>query len=122
MRDDSWPCRSVLAIAEPGFGSPHGARSEATRRRRPRGWIVAANPAFWRHEDCLWRTEAPASYEYLFRGDESFVVLEGSVSIELAETGERVDLKAGDIASFNNGTRSVWAFTEPFKKFTVISA
>jgi uncharacterized protein len=74
------------------------------------------------HEACLWRTEAPASYEYLFDGDESFVVLEGSVSIELVDTGERVDLKAGDIASFNDGTRSVWTFTEPFKKFTVISA
>jgi hypothetical protein len=43
------------------------------------------------------------------------------VSIELVETGERVELKAGDIASFPNGTRSVWTFSEPFKKFTVIS-
>jgi uncharacterized cupin superfamily protein len=74
------------------------------------------------HEACLWRTGAPASYEYLFTGDESFVVLEGSVSIELTDTGERVDLVAGDIATFNKGTRSVWTFTEPFKKFTVISA
>jgi uncharacterized cupin superfamily protein len=74
------------------------------------------------HEACLWRTGAPARYEYLFTGDESFQVLEGSVSIELPETGERVELEAGDIASFDGGTRSVWTFTEPFKKFTVISA
>ena len=73
------------------------------------------------HEACLWRTDAPARYEYFFAGDESFYVLEGSVSIELVETGERVELKAGDIASFPNGTRSVWTFREPFKKFTVIS-
>ena len=73
------------------------------------------------HEACLWRTDAPASYEYLFTGDESFVVLEGSVSIELPATGERVELTAGDVATFNSGTRSVWTFTEPFKKFTVIS-
>jgi uncharacterized cupin superfamily protein len=73
------------------------------------------------HEACLWRTDAPARYEYLFDGDESFQVLEGSASIELLDTGERVELKAGDIASFDNGTRSVWTFTEPFKKFTVIS-
>jgi uncharacterized cupin superfamily protein len=73
------------------------------------------------HEACLWRTDAPARYDYLFCGDESFCVLEGSVSIELAETGERIDLKAGDIASFPKGTRSVWTFSEPFKKFTVIS-
>lgn len=74
------------------------------------------------HEACLWRTDAPASYEYLFTGDESFFVLEGSVSIELTDTGERVLLRAGDVASFDGGTRSVWTFTEPFKKFTVISA
>ncbi|MGN6168391.1 MAG: cupin domain-containing protein [Solirubrobacteraceae bacterium] len=73
------------------------------------------------HEACLWRTDAPARYEYFFSGDESFYVLEGSVSIELAETGERIELKEGDVASFPKGTRSVWTFSEPFKKFTVIS-
>ena len=73
------------------------------------------------HEACLWRTDAPARYDYFFDGDESFYVLEGSVSIDLPETGERVDLKAGDAASFAKGTRSVWTFSEPFKKFTVIS-
>lgn len=73
------------------------------------------------HEACLWRTDAPARYDYLFTGDESFHVLEGSVSIELVDSGERVELKAGNIASFGGGTRSVWTFTEPFKKFTVIS-
>ncbi len=44
------------------------------------------------------------------------------MSIELRDTGERVLLRAGDVASFDGGTRSVWTFTEPFKKFTVISA
>jgi len=73
------------------------------------------------HEACLWRTDAPARYDYLFPGDESFCVLEGSVTIELVETGETVELKAGDIASFDKGTKSVWIFSEPFKKFTVIS-
>ena len=73
------------------------------------------------HEACLWRTDAPASYEYVFTGDESFLVLEGSVSIELPDSGEQVSLTAGDIATFSAGTQSVWTFTEPFKKFTVIS-
>ncbi len=73
------------------------------------------------HEASLWRTDAPARYEYLFTGDESFYVLEGSVAIELVATGERLELKAGDIASFPKGTDSVWTFSEPFKKFTVIS-
>jgi uncharacterized cupin superfamily protein len=73
------------------------------------------------HEACLWRTDAPATYDYFFEGDESFQVLEGSVSIEVLGTDERVELKAGDLASFPKGTRSVWTFSEPFKKFTVIS-
>lgn len=73
------------------------------------------------HEACLWRTGAPASYEYLFTGDESFQVLEGSATIELIDTGERIEVRAGDLASFPAGTRSVWTFAEPFKKFTVIS-
>lgn len=73
------------------------------------------------HEASLWRTDAPARYEYLFSGDESFYVLEGSVAIDLVESSERVELKVGDVASFPKGTRSVWTFTEPFTKFTVIS-
>lgn len=73
------------------------------------------------HEAALWRTDAPARYDYFFAGDESFYVLEGSVTIELPATGERLELTAGDIASFPKGTQSVWTFNEPFKKFTVIS-
>jgi uncharacterized cupin superfamily protein len=89
-------------------GEAHGLRDEGSHGNE--------------HEACLWRTDAPAQYQYLFTGDESFYVLEGSVSIELLETGERVELKVGDIASFPKGTRSVWTFREPFKKFTVISS
>ena len=74
------------------------------------------------HAASLWRTDAPARYEYVFTGDESCYVIEGSVSIELIDTGERVELKAGDIASFAQGTRSIWTFEAPFKKFTVISS
>lgn len=74
------------------------------------------------HEASLWRTDAPARYEYVFPGDESFYVLEGSASIDLVATGERVELKAGDVASFPKGTRSIWTFSQTFKKFTVISS
>jgi uncharacterized cupin superfamily protein len=73
------------------------------------------------HEASVWRTDAPARYEYEFEGDESFYVLEGSVVIELLASGERLELAAGDMASFAKGTRSVWTFSEPFKKFTVVS-
>jgi uncharacterized cupin superfamily protein len=68
----------------------------------------------------LWRSE-PATYDYVFPGDETFHVLEGAVTIELPETGETVELGAGDVASFDAGTRSVWRITKPFLKFTVVA-
>ena len=48
-------------------------------------------------------------------------MLEGSATIELLDSGERVEVREGDIATFDKGTRSMWTFTKPFKKFTVIS-
>ena len=69
----------------------------------------------------IWRS-APASYEYDFPSDEAFHVLEGAVVIELPDAGDTVELKAGDVAYFRAGTRSVWRITEPFKKFVVMPA
>jgi uncharacterized cupin superfamily protein len=69
----------------------------------------------------LWRSD-PATYDYLFEGDEAFHVLEGAATVELPDSGETVDLKVGDVAYFSAGTRSVWTITEPFKKFTVIAS
>lgn len=67
----------------------------------------------------LWQCE-PREIPYVFPGDETFHVLEGSVRIEL-EDGGSVDLKQGDIASFTKGQKSTWTITSPFKKFFVIS-
>jgi uncharacterized cupin superfamily protein len=69
---------------------------------------------------CLWRSD-PATYHYLFENDEAFHVVEGAATIELPDTGERIDLRIGDIAYFSAGTRSIWTITQRFKKFTVIA-
>lgn len=69
---------------------------------------------------CLWRSD-PATYDYLFEGDEAFHVVEGEATVELPDTGERIELRTGDVAYFSAGTRSVWTITQPFKKFTVIA-
>jgi uncharacterized cupin superfamily protein len=68
----------------------------------------------------LWRSE-PATYDYVFPGDETFHVLQGAVTIELPDGGDPVELRAGDVASFDAGTRSLWRVTEPFVKFTVVA-
>ena len=66
----------------------------------------------------LWRS-VPAIYDYLFEADEAFVVLEGAATVALPQTGETVELAAGDVAYFLRGTPSVWTVTEPFLKFVV---
>ena len=57
----------------------------------------------------------------LSRRDESFVIVSGAVTIELTDSGETVELQRGDVASFPNGTPSVWTVVEPLEKFTVVS-
>jgi uncharacterized cupin superfamily protein len=69
---------------------------------------------------CLWRSD-PATYDYLFEGDEAFHVVEGAANVELPDTGEKIELRAGDVAYFSAGTRSIWTITQRFKKFTVIA-
>jgi uncharacterized cupin superfamily protein len=69
---------------------------------------------------CLWRAD-PATYDYLFESDEAFHVVEGAATVELPDSGERIDLGSGDVAYFRGGTRSIWTNTQPFKKFTVIA-
>jgi uncharacterized protein len=69
----------------------------------------------------LWRSE-PATYDYPFQTDEAFYVAEGAATIELPDSGETIEVRAGDVAYFSAGTRSVWTITEPFKKFVVISS
>jgi uncharacterized protein len=61
------------------------------------------------------------SFDYEFPGDESFVIISGAVSIALTESGETVELRTGDVASFPKGTQSVWTVREPLEKFTVVS-
>lgn len=68
----------------------------------------------------LWRSD-PRSFPYPFNADETIHVLEGELVIDLVESGEKVVLQPGDVASFTKGTKSTWTVTSPFKKLFVIS-
>jgi len=83
--------------------------------------IEPGGPTASRLDVGLWRSD-PGTCDYFFEGDEAFHVVEGSATVELPGTGETVELRAGDVAHFRAGTRSVWTFPEPFKKFVVISS
>lgn len=67
----------------------------------------------------LWK-HPPATFDYVFPGDETFHVLEGSVKIQV-EPGQSIELHPGDIVSFSKGQSSTWTIRTPFKKFFVIS-
>ncbi len=83
-------------------------------------WLRRRAAGGWSHTAMLWRCD-PMSFDYEFPGDESFLVLSGSVRIELKDGDETIELRTGDVASFPKGTRSVWTIVEPLKKFTVVS-
>jgi uncharacterized cupin superfamily protein len=83
-------------------------------------WLRRRTDEGWSHTAMLWRCE-PMSFDYEFHGDESFLIITGSVVITLTESGETVELRQGDVASFPKGTRSVWTVVEPLEKFTVVS-
>lgn len=83
-------------------------------------WLRRRTDDGWSHTAMLWRCD-PMSFDYEFPGDESFVVLSGSVRIKLEQGDETIELKKGDVASFPKGTRSVWTIVEPIVKFTVVS-
>jgi uncharacterized cupin superfamily protein len=67
----------------------------------------------------LWRSE-PQSFAYPFTADETIHALKGELVVDL-ESGEKVTLRPGDIASFTKGSKSRWTVTEPFMKLFVIS-
>lgn len=67
----------------------------------------------------LWRSHAQ-TFDYPFLSDETIHVLEGTLDVDF-ENGERLTLRAGDIASFTKGSASTWTVTEGFKKLFVVS-
>lgn len=48
--------------------------------------------------------------------NEVFVVLSGSGTVEFADGGETLHLRAGDVVRLAAGTRTVWSITETLRK------
>jgi uncharacterized cupin superfamily protein len=103
--------------ADAGAYEPFIHRGVATGEIRP---IAVAGSRQASLDAGLWRSE-PATYDYLFEADETFVVLEGSATIALPDSDEIVEVSAGDVAYFVGGTRSVWTITRSFRKFVVVA-
>ena len=82
-------------------------------------WLRTASGGAGQLFTGLWK-HGCATFDYVFPGDETFQVLEGTVSISIAG-GQTVDLGPGDIVSFAKGQASTWTIKTPLKKFFVIS-
>ena len=67
----------------------------------------------------LWLVQ-PATFRWLFFGNETFHVLEGCATIT-TDDGTSVCVKSGDIISFPMNTPSVWEVHETLKKMFVIT-
>jgi uncharacterized cupin superfamily protein len=76
----------------------------------------AGNP----HLAGFWRAEPSVSplYDVPF-GDESGYVIAGSATIEFVDSGEKLELKAGQMYSLTKGTLQRWTVHETFIKFVV---
>ncbi|MBU3055952.1 cupin domain-containing protein [Pseudomonas indica] len=72
------------------------------------------------HKSVAFFTSQPAKFHWRFDNDEAFVLLEGHIAITM-DTGERIEMTAGDAVSIpagHTGICEVYAFS---RKFTVVS-
>jgi len=70
----------------------------------------------------LWRATAencPQTVPYPVVQEETDYVIEGSAVVTSGD--ERVELRPGDVATFEKGAETVWEFTFPFQKVAVLS-
>lgn len=65
----------------------------------------------------MWKA-GPSSCPYYFAADETFVMIEGVLDIEL-EDGTKLSFGPGDTGSFQLGTRSTWTVKEPVVHFFI---
>jgi uncharacterized cupin superfamily protein len=72
----------------------------------------------------FWRVQAgalPAPFDYVMELNETIHVVEGALTIEV-EAGPTLELGAGDLASFEKGTKTRWTLREvPFREVFVLS-
>ena len=99
---------------EPGKPTQRFGEASIVRMEGSGGKVLAVG---------LWRVPEPSTSPIYTSqlGDETFVVLEGKVTIELVESGERLDYGVGDVVSWSKGTATRWTIHEPFKKFFVVA-
>lgn len=85
-------------------------------RRPGEGDRAGLSSGFWHVSP----EQAPEPFDLVSHGDETILILEGSIRIQPAD-GEEFTLTAGSSASFNDGSRARWTILEPVVEFFVYS-
>lgn len=87
---------------------------------QPRAWSVTSEDGNGRKVVSGIFEADPGTIRNPIGGVETIYVLKGRVRVEL-DSGETVELAAGDIAVLPRGPMATWTFTQPFKEFFVVS-
>ncbi|MEO1061654.1 MAG: cupin domain-containing protein [Actinomycetota bacterium] len=72
----------------------------------------------------VWKLDEPTTSPLYSSplGDETFLILEGSVTITDIDSGESATFDRGDMVAWRTGTRTRWEFHSPFRKFLVVGS
>lgn len=125
---------AVDSTTEPAFhrGSASGGEYVPFQYADPEGTLQTTGEIAWIRDHGsgdgtllvgVWRIAGPAVTPVYSSepGDETFLVLEGEVTIEVVGTGERQTFRTGDVGSWSKGTHTRWHFPGDFKKLVVVA-
>lgn len=90
----------------------------------PEAWVISGSPVCHANKfekaldgssaSGLWGCTGPARFKWIYDGDESIYILEGSAEVEYL--GNKFTLGPGDSTHFTEGTTAVWHVPERVKK------
>ncbi|WP_433599280.1 cupin domain-containing protein [Nocardia sp. CA-135953] len=67
----------------------------------------------------FWRSQ-PQTFSYTFEGDETLYLIHGRVEVEYPD-GAVVEIRPGDVVSFNQGATTTWRILEYSQKLFVVA-
>ena len=121
MKESSIVTKSKIEEKSSWIDYPSGSKDSIKGDPQCKLQILRTRGALTPVHQAMVLTIQPSTFRYRFERDESWIVLEGRVTITL-DDGEVVQMQTGDMVSILGGRDSTWEVHEPFKKFVVITS